>query len=83
MKKKFIKNRDLEVLESLRVYPSEIIAKLRLLVMGKNGIDNLRRSIRLSYGMMTIFTKDFKGNEWQFCFWDGEEDINRLVKWLV
>ncbi|MCK9442001.1 MAG: hypothetical protein M0Q13_11345 [Methanothrix sp.] len=81
--KTIIKNRDVEILNYLREYPDEVVAKLRIGLFQKGGYDSLKDSIKRASGLLSIFIKDLNNDEWQFCFWEGEKDLDRLVKWLI
>jgi len=76
-------DRDIDILNILRKYPIQIIAELRVFLMSKGTIDLLRKRLRGNIRSISIYFEDYNGTEYHFCFKNGEDDLHRLLKWMI
>lgn len=67
------------VREALKFFPTHIVASLRVSMCTPKVIDALRKQIKRDIGMITISLRE----EYQYCFWYGEQELDELIRQVI
>lgn len=62
----------------VREVPQEVIASLRIDLMTTKYLDSLRKEIRKKTKIVNI---EYQG--WKYYFWDGEWELNELLRRIL